>query len=142
MSVLHNILCIDVGTKRVGVSIARGEVRIAIALDTYPRANGEAEKAILSLIQSEKIEEVVIGIPLDEEDKETSQAKDVKKFAARLSKRTPVKLTFLDEYGSSSEAKQRLTLGESPSPEARRSGVIDALSASIVLQQYLDSLGK
>lgn len=137
----NNIIGLDVGKKRVGVAIARGGSSIAFPVGTFPRANGEAERAILKAISDEGIKEAILGLPLSDDGTEGLQASDVRKFASRLSKRAKVKITFFDEYGSSIEAKQRLNMGDSPSPKLRRSGVIDAASASIVLQQYIDSLG-
>ncbi len=122
------ILALDVGDKRVGLAVARPPSLIPAQLETVLRK--DAEKRILDLINSEKVETVVIGLPLSENDNTTDQAESIKRFATRLKKRAQVKIEFVDEYDSSEEAKERIKFA---------GGSIDAISAQVILERYLNA---
>lgn len=122
------ILALDVGDKRVGLAVARAPSLVPTQLETVLRK--DAEKRILDLINKEKFETIVVGLPLSENDNTTEQAESIKRFATRLKKRAQVKIEFVDEYDSSEEAKNRIKLV---------GGSIDAISAQIILERYLNA---
>jgi putative Holliday junction resolvase len=121
------ILGLDVGDKRVGVAVARRPSLIPTQLCTLPRK--EAEKEILRIVKEEGVDTIVIGVPLSESNSDTEQALSIRRFAARLFKRSHVKIEFVDEYNSSAEAGERLKIA---------GGSIDAISAQIILERYLN----
>ena len=122
------IIALDVGDKRVGIAVARPPSLIPTQLETVLRK--DAEKRILDLINKDKVETVVVGLPLSETDNFTDQAESIKRFATRLKKRAQVKIEFVDEYSSSEEAKERIRLV---------GGSIDAISAQVILERYLNA---
>ena len=134
------ILGLDVGDVRVGVSIARGGRSPAIPLVAFNRAKGEAEDKILSLIRDEEITLLICGLPLSDSGNETPQCEKVRNFCRRLAKRADLEVVFVDEYASSAEARQKLFGTPGRRKYDRKSGIIDAVSASIILQYYLDTL--
>ncbi|MCB0310393.1 MAG: Holliday junction resolvase RuvX [Bdellovibrionales bacterium] len=125
---------LDVGTVRVGVAISRGEYAHPYA--TYARANKVAERAILALIAEEAIEQLVAGMPLDQDNNRTTACEMVENFCNRLVKRSRITVEYVDEYASSAEARQILEQrGERIEKE---SGKVDAIAAALILQRFID----
>ncbi|MDZ4786384.1 MAG: Holliday junction resolvase RuvX [bacterium] len=132
------ILSLDVGTKRVGLALTNEEGEFPFPFKTYNRAAGEAESKILLLLEQRGIELVVVGLPLNVKGDKTEQCKDVEKFCRRLSKRSKIKIEFVDEHLSSEEAKERLTEakgGRISVSDLKAS--IDAAAAAVILEYYL-----
>lgn len=122
------ILALDIGDKKVGLAVARYPSLIPTQLKTIQRK--DAEKFILALIEKEGIETIVVGLPLSESNDMTEQAESIKRFVTRLKKRAQVKIEFTDEYNSSVEAGERYKIV---------GGSIDAISAQIILERYLNA---
>ena len=137
MNTKLTLLGLDVGDKRVGVAICRAGVVTPIG--AFNRAKGQAETQILKMIKEHGVETLVVGLPLDESGQETQQSEKIRGFCRRIEKRSEASIHYIDEYGSSAEAKQRLAEGGRKQQLARRSGMIDAVSASIILQSFLDT---
>lgn len=129
------ILALDVGTVRVGTALSSGI--LAQPHQTFERAQGVAEKEILSLIAERQIEILVVGLPLGDNGERTRQCDDVERFVRRLTRRAKVSIVFVDEYASSATAAERLR----ESGRGRKSvasGTLDAGAAAVILQDYLD----
>jgi len=129
---LMTIIGVDVGTVRVGVATADSTVRIPFPVAIWPRAQYEAEKNILKLIEERKATLLVVGLPLDDEGNRTDICENIEAFVRRLAKRTPVTIVYIDEAFSSVEASEKLSLASS---KAHR---VDAAAACLILQRYLD----
>ncbi len=134
------ILGLDVGDKRVGLALSDEKEKFSYPQGTLLRAGGKAEKEILRLIEDKQIKTLVVGMPLGEHHESNEQCKKIESFARRISKRSQVKLKFVDEYGTSEEAMELLRNRGMREKKMKEKGVIDALSASIILQTYIDSL--
>ena len=130
------IIALDIGNKRVGLAFSRDELTVERTC-ALKREGGKAEKEILRLLDSNPNSTLVAGLPLNADGSKSAQCDAIERFCRRLEKRADFKLVFVDEYGSSAEARQRLGLPEQPSRKDRESGEIDAQAASILLQQFL-----
>lgn len=128
-----NLLCLDVGEKRIGVAIADTAVRIAIPFDTI-EVDGTELESISELVQKENIDIIVIGFPRNQAGESTAQTKIVEDFAAKLTDIAP-NIVFQDESLTSVIAEQRLISYKKPYSK----GDIDAQAAAIILQDYLES---
>lgn len=142
MVLKKHILGLDIGDKRIGVAQATYGKLPVTPLKTLIRAQGRAEKALIELIEKYDIDQVVVGLPLSEDGTKNPQCERVEAFIKRLAKRVQISVHYVDEYLSSEEAKQRLNIPGNPEKEIRKRGMIDALSASIILENYLKSLSK
>lgn len=120
----------------VGVAIVRTGSRTPLPLHSLERKSGKAEKEILALLEKERPEVVIAGLPLDEEGAETSECAAIRAFCRRIERRAGINIQFVDEYGSTFEARQKL--GHLKAGKAKGKGALDAVSASIILQRYLD----
>jgi putative transcription antitermination factor YqgF len=58
---------------------------------------GRAEQALIQEIKERKAELLVVGLPLGPNGERTPQCESVESFVRRLSKRTSIKVAFVDE---------------------------------------------
>ena len=131
----HNqsILALDVGEKRIGVALADPSIRIAVAYETIAVDGTELDQ-IRRLIAYENVATLVIGYPRNQSGEATKQTAYVEQFAARLHDIEP-ELVFQDESLTSVKAEELLARQRKP----YRKEDIDALAASLILQDYLES---
>ena len=127
------LIGLDVGDVRVGVAVYKAG--IILPKDTYLRAQGEAERKILELIAEISPAQIVVGMPYGDNGERTEQSEKTERFCQRLRRRTMVPVTTIDEYGSSGAAHD--LLAHKPA-RTRKGGMIDAQSASIILQSFID----
>lgn len=128
-----NIICLDVGEKRIGVAVADTAIRIAIPLETVEVGGREIE-SIAKIIDSEQADSIVVGYPRNQSGEVTAQTKYVEQFSDKL-KGMAGEIVFQDESLTSVMAEDRLKSYNKPYTK----GDIDALAAAIILQDYLES---
>lgn len=120
-------LGIDFGTKRIGIAISDQEGKLA-----FPRAVVENNEIFFErlrkMVQKEKIEKIVVGVPKALSGKETAMTGEVKKFIARLA-REGFSVEEQDEMFSTKMVK-----------ENARKDMRDASAAALILQGYIDKL--
>jgi len=129
----QSILALDVGEKRIGVALADPAIRIAIAYDTITVDGTELDQ-IRRLIMHENIATLVIGYPRNQSGEATKQTAYVEQFADQL-RDTATELVFQDESLTSVKAEELLARQRKPYLKED----IDALAASLILQDYLES---
>lgn len=132
MSVAKTYLALDVGEKRIGVAVARGDVRIAVPLATIEVDGAEIER-IAKIITLEGASAVVIGYPRNQSGEPTAQTAYVEKFASQLRGLAP-EFIFQDESLTSVLAEQQLNATR----KSYSKGDIDAKAAALILQDYLE----
>ena len=132
MTKARRALALDVGEKRIGVAHGDSAVRIAIPYDTIERDGSEVE-TIARLVIDGGVDEIVVGYPRNQSGEPTQQTEYVEEFAAQL-KYLPAKIVFQDESLTSVLAEQQLKASGKP----YQPGDIDALAASIILEDYLE----
>ena len=132
-----NILSIDHGLKRIGLAIGNSDRKIATPIS---HINNMSEIFVIdqikSIVKDYEIEEIIIGIPLDEDGNESLQSDKVRKFAYLLKKNVNLKLFGIDERFSSVDS-EKILIDVDLSRKKRKKN-IDSLSASIILQRYFD----
>jgi putative Holliday junction resolvase len=134
------IISLDVGDKRVGVAIGTQNPKSYAPYAIYDRAKGQAEEKIISLINSREVSEVVVGLPLSENGAINEQCTKIERFCHRLQRRCKVKIVFVDEYASSAEASEKIAeLKRLSLVKRKQKKNIDDISASILLESYLDN---
>ena len=133
MSSRSILVGLDVGEKRIGVSVADLGVRIAIPLETI-LVDGTEVEAIAKVIASEGAELLVVGYPRNQAGEPTTQTDYVEKFAAQLESFVS-KMVYQDESLTSVIAEQRLRARGG----SYQKSDIDAQAAVIILQDYLES---
>ncbi len=127
----RNVLCLDVGERRIGVAIASLEARFPGPLTTLD-ATKNPKQAIQQLIQEQDVELVVVGLPRNLSGDETAQTAAVRSFVTMLQLPNTV---FQDEALTSRKAEAELHLRGKPFAK----GDVDALAATYILEDYLAS---
>lgn len=144
---MAKILGIDHGIVRVGIAVSDESSTIAFGREVLPN-NKEIFKRILKYINEENISLIVIGYPLTLKGERSEQTKEVEKFEAELKKvlqETQYSNTVIirwDERFTSKMASDSMLESGMKKKKRQQKGNLDIISASIMLQSYLDSRKK
>lgn len=133
MSTDESLLCLDVGTVRIGVARANTIARIAEPLKTIP--NDDLVVATIEhLVAEHHANTVVVGLPQNQHNEDTEQTRVVRDFVAKLEQTISVPFVFQDEADSSKRA-EALLKGRGKQYEK---AAIDAEAAALILQDYIE----
>lgn len=127
----RSIISLDVGEKRIGVAVAHDGIKIAVPHSTID-VDEHVVDAIARIVEQEKADLIVVGMPRNQSGETTAQTASVQDFAAKLE--GIASLVFQDESLTSVHAEKIL---ESRGQSYMR-GDIDSLAASLILQDYLE----
>jgi putative Holliday junction resolvase len=128
------------GKRRIGVAVSDELGLTAQGLDTIERTNTREDYAVISRLASEKgVAMILIGNPIHMDGREGRQSEFVRRFAEGLEARSGLPTRLWDERLTSVEAGR--VLRQSGIGIEKRARAVDKLSAVILLQSYLDSLG-
>jgi len=130
-------VALDVGTRRVGIARSDEGNLIATPVGAFTRKAALVE--IIGFITNGGVEGLVVGLPLGERGERTEQCLDVERFCRRIERRVKVALIYVDEYMSSVEARAELGMESKPGRRTRQTGLVDAMSAKVILQAFLDA---
>lgn len=128
---MGSILALDVGTKRIGVAAADTTVPIALPIATIDVDGSEVEK-LTTLARERGVSTIVVGYPRNQSGEATDQTGLVEAFAEQL--KPVMNIVFQDESLTSVMAEDRLKASGKPYEK----GDIDAMAATIILQDYLE----
>ena len=128
---------IDYGAKRTGVAITDSLKIIASGLTTI-----ETKKLLFfisELTKKEDIDFFVIGYPVNLQNKKNDIIKDIDIIIDKLKTKYPsVPIHKIDERYTSKIAKNTLINSGTKKIKRRNKKIIDQISATIILQDYLD----
>ena len=138
MAELKKIAGIDFGDARIGVAISDTNRIIAFPNDVL-KVTGidDAVKKTAEKLDNLGVSEAVIGMPKNMDGSSGFRADRTKRFGDMLSELSGCKLYYYDERLSTVMAHGYLA--ESGISSKKHKKVVDALSAQIILQDYLDS---
>ena len=130
-------LGLDVGNKRIGVAGCDGLGLIATGITTVWRSAFQEDVAQLgAIIQERSVEILVIGLPYKMDGSIGSQAKQVQKFARRISTALNLPIEYVDERLTSYVAEQMMIAARIS--VSQNKATIDRIAAAVILQQWLD----
>lgn len=130
-------LGLDIGLKRVGVAGCDGLGLLATELTTVYRTSFKDDvKKFKIIVEDRQAEILIVGLPYSMDGSIGFQAKQVMKYAKRLSKALNLPIEYVDERLTSIEAEEQLKNNKKYS--SRDKGLIDKRAAAIILQQWLD----
>ena len=128
---------IDFGLARIGIALSDDTKFLATPFITYKRKDEQADlNYFFNLINEKKVDEIVCGLPYNMQGEEQEIAKKTREFVAKIESLTSIKVQFVDERLSSSMAEEMLRTTEKD--WKKRKEKLDAVAASIILQDYLD----
>ena len=135
---MARIISIDYGKKRTGIAVTDPLQIVPNGLATV--ATCELMKFLQTYVARESVERVVIGEPRQMNGQPSENLQRVQQFVARWRKEMPsVPIEYYDERFTSVLA-HRAMIDSGISKKARQNkGLVDEISATIILQDYLNS---
>lgn len=130
-------MAFDFGGKRTGVAVTDPLQIIATSLETV-----DTEKIydyILNYLKKENVERFVVGYPKDLMNRDQAITKHVDTFVEQLEKRFNLPVSKVDERFTSLEAQRALVQTGMKKSQRQQKGNLDKVSATIILQAYLQT---
>ncbi len=128
-------LGVDYGQKRIGLAISDDLGVFATPLPILKvKSFADAVTKLQRIIKRQKIDEIIIGLPLSSRGNETKQSIQTRYFTDALNSTNGAKITFRNEAFSTKEAEENLKKTSKGSKNKEDSEV-----ARTLLQEYLDS---
>lgn len=136
-------LGIDFGEKRIGLAISDPLGILATPIETLD--SFEMDLVIQKLaetISDHSVTKIVVGIPWTLSGKSGPQTKKTFEFISLISDTFEIPIKQIDERFTSVQAEKKLRLVDKRSRKKQKKipkGLIDSVSAAIILQTYLDT---
>ncbi|OIQ29643.1 MAG: Holliday junction DNA helicase RuvA [Bacteroidetes bacterium MedPE-SWsnd-G2] len=135
---MGRILAIDFGTKRTGIAVTDELQIIASGLTTV--ATKELIPFLKSYVEKENVELFVIGEPKQMDNSPSESAEAISSFISKLMHHLPqIPIKRIDERFTSKMAFQTMLDSGLKKGQRKNKGLIDEISATIILQSYLYS---
>ncbi len=138
---MGQLMAIDFGKKRTGIAVTDDMQIIASGLDTV-----ETTKLMMFLkkyFSENKVETVVVGLPTDLKGNISEVETDIQKFIENFKKEFPeVPVERFDERFTSKMASFYISQSGKSRKERQSKELIDKVSATIILQNFLDQKQK
>lgn len=138
---MPRIMGIDYGTKRTGIAVTDPLQIIASGLTTIPTP--EVFEFLAKYFLEEEVEKIVVGEPLHPDGQPAQIAHLVKGFVNKLKKQFPdIEVVTHDERFTSEAAKSIMLQSGIGKKKRRDKALVDQISAGLILEDYLKSIGK
>ena len=135
---MARIMAIDYGRKRVGVAVTDPTQIIAGGLATVPAH--QIIDFIQQYVAKEAVETIVVGLPKQMNNQPSESMRYIQPFVATLKKKIPqIPVVFYDERFTSVLAHKAMLEGGLKKKDRQIKALVDAISATIILQDYLES---
>ena len=136
--IMSRILAIDYGRKRTGVAVSDAMQIIANGLTTVP--THELLDFITGYAQKEPVERILVGLPKQMNNEASESMKYIDPFVRSLKKRLPeIPVEFVDERFTSVLAHRTMLEAGLKKKDRQNKALVDEISATIILQTYLES---
>ncbi len=133
---MGKILAIDFGLKRTGIAITDASNIIASPLTTVDSIH--LMTFLIDTVKKENVTTIVMGDPKRLNNEATHITENVYLLKEALEKQFPtVKIELMDERFTSKMALQSMIDGGMKKKQRQEKGMIDQISAAIILQSYL-----
>jgi putative holliday junction resolvase len=136
---MGRIVGIDYGTKRTGIAVTDPLQIFASPLGTV--ATSEIETFLEDYMKKEEVEAFVVGYPMQMNNTPSQSVKHINPFIKKLRSKYPrLPVHLADERFTSKMALRTMIDGGVRKKDRQDKGMVDRISASIMLQSFLDSL--
>jgi putative Holliday junction resolvase len=143
------LLGIDLGERRIGLAVAEIDREPSLPLATIRRGRSVAADAerLATVVREQRIDELVIGLPLEASGAEGTMARTARAWAASIETALGLPVALRDERLSSHRAEDRLgpmprgRSGGPPTPTQREAyrARVDREAAAIILADELEA---
>jgi putative Holliday junction resolvase len=135
--IIGRIIAIDFGIKRTGLAVTDPERIIASPLGVVPTE--QLVPFLVDYINREKVDILVVGEPRDLRGRDTNSSNKVREFYRRLRNKFPaIPIHLVDERFTSKIAQDAMIRGGMKKKDRRNKGNIDKISATLILQSFLE----
>lgn len=135
---MGRLLAIDYGKKRVGLAVTDPLRITANGLDTV--ASHEVLDYLTRYLEKEPVDMFLLGSPKQNDNTDSDNMARVKEFAKALKRRFPDKeIVMVDERFTSVLAHRAMLDGGLKKKARQDKALVDKISATIILQSYMDS---
>ena len=135
---MGRILAIDYGKKRTGIAVTDILQIIANGLTTV--ATSDLMDFLLKYIEKEPVERIIVGHPKQMNNEDSENMKRIVPFVNQLKKKLPqIPVEMIDERFTSVLAHQAMLDGGLKKKARQDKALVDEISATIILQSYLES---
>jgi putative holliday junction resolvase len=132
------ILGLDVGDKKIGVSLSDPTLSIAQGLKLYRRSSlAEDLEEFKRIVKEHGVDEIVVGLPRDLSGKIGTRAQSVMELADKIREATDIPVNLWDERFSTNEAHRVFDIADVR--HKKRKPFLDIMASQIILQGYLDA---
>lgn len=130
------ILAVDLGKARTGLAVCDEGERLASPAGVIQEYNREKlAAAVAEKAKSCGVGEIVVGLPRNMDGSEGESAQNARFFAEQLHLLTKLPVALQDERGTTITAHGYLN--ETDTRGKKRKAVVDAVAATIILEDYL-----
>lgn len=134
---MGRVLALDYGEKRTGIAVTDELRLIASALTTVPTK--ELLSFLKSYVNSENVDVFVIGEPKQMNNTPSESEQFIAPFLVELAKHFPtIPIERQDERFTSKMAFQSMLDSGLKKKQRRNKALVDEISATIILQSYLE----
>lgn len=136
---MGRIMSLDYGRKRTGVAVTDPLRIVASGLTTVPSHTLPA--FIADYLKREAVDTIVVGYPTDMRGNESESMRYIRPAIGQLKKLFPqVEFVYYDERFTSVLAHRAMIEGGMKKMDRRDKAIVDEISATILLNNYLDSI--
>ncbi len=136
---MARIMAIDYGQKRTGIAVTDPLGMIANGLTTIP--SHKIIEFVKNYTQQEEVSRIVVGEPKDMQNQASDSSRFVEPFVKKLRQLLPeMIIERIDERFTSKMAFQTMIDAGLNKKRRRDKALIDTISATIILQSYLDTI--
>jgi len=138
MSDFTRVLAVDPGDKRLGIAVSdlTGTIASPVCVLTHVSREKDA-LSILSIAVEKEVGMIVIGQAINWDGDVSVQGRKSTRLADKIRSLGSIPVVLWNEYGSTNTArKARRMMNVS---RKKRSGHLDEIAATVILQSYLDS---
>lgn len=132
------ILAVDYGDSRTGLAVCDPSELLATPLKPQIEEKSMAKVAakVCEAAKENRAQLIVLGLPRNMDGTEGESAKNAREIGALLEEAAGLPVAFVDERGTTVTAHGYLN--ETNTRGKRRKAVVDAVAATVILQNYLD----
>ncbi len=135
---MGRILSIDYGRKRTGLAVTDTMQIIASGLTTVQ--SSQLIPFLREYTAKEQVEKFIVGLPKQMNNELSESWKYIKPFVDSLKKNFPsIPVEMIDERFTSVMAHQAMRDGGLKKKDRQNKALVDEISATIILQGYLES---
>jgi putative Holliday junction resolvase len=135
---MGRILAIDYGKKRIGLAVTDPLQIFASPLNTVSPDNFDS--FIAGYLRTEEVNDFVIGYPVQMNNQPSESVRYINPFIKKLKKTFPeIHIHLVDERFTSQMALRTIIDGGVKKKDRQDKSLVDKISASIILQSFLDN---